>query len=234
MRCRWHTTRPCPLVERMSHKLKPKMCIGCDSVFQPKDSRHATYCSRACAFEHQEQWQAEWTVQLTLPLRMIASSGTPACLDCGGLTPRERQHGELAYCSRACSRRAQGRIRDRRIRNNEGAERFSPREVFERDDYVCWLCLGACDRDAVVPSPYAATIDHVIALACGGQHSRSNVRCAHFICNCRRGSAVVAGPKCASENVLGPPVIAGTTEWVDAQFGEMKSGQNFHAGGRLR
>lgn len=34
----------------------------------------------------------------------------------------------------------------------------------------------------------APTLDHVIPLAKGGEHSRANVRCAHFICNSRRGA----------------------------------------------
>jgi hypothetical protein len=55
-------------------------------------------------------------------------------------------------------------------------ERISPREVFERDNWTCYLC------DNEVESA-DATIDHVIPLSRGGQHIRSNVRCAHLRCN---------------------------------------------------
>ena len=36
----------------------------------------------------------------------------------------------------------------------------------------------------------SATLDHVIPLAKGGAHARANVRCAHLICNLRKGDRI--------------------------------------------
>jgi len=51
----------------------------------------------------------------------------------------------------------------------------------------CHICNKAVKRDAVVPHPLAPTIDHVIPLAVGGTHEPLNCRCAHYICNARKG-----------------------------------------------
>lgn len=106
--------------------------------------------------------------------------------------------GAQRWCSRICrvigTRRqdwtAEGRRRkaDRRARRKalkRGAyvARVYRRTTFERDGWICQLCGGAVDRAATVPSPLAATIDHVVPLAKGGTHEPGNVQCAHFICN---------------------------------------------------
>jgi 5-methylcytosine-specific restriction endonuclease McrA len=80
--------------------------------------------------------------------------------------------------------------RDRR-RVAQGAERIYRRKVYERDDWTCRLCLKPVDRDAVVPAPMAATLDHVVPLSLGGEHVYSNVQCAHFLCNSTKGANVV-------------------------------------------
>lgn len=64
-------------------------------------------------------------------------------------------------------------------------ETFDPREIFERDGWRCHVCgedvsreVGAHDQDA--------TIDHLIPVVLGGDHSRSNVALAHRLCNSSR------------------------------------------------
>jgi 5-methylcytosine-specific restriction endonuclease McrA len=38
----------------------------------------------------------------------------------------------------------------------------------------------------------SATLDHVVPISVGGEHTRENVRCAHLRCNARRGNRVAA------------------------------------------
>lgn len=96
------------------------------------------------------------------------------------------------FCSRSCRRKFSRRIRIDRIRNKENVQRFSPREIFERDDWVCHICGGACDPTVSWPTLLAATLDHLIPLSRGGQHTRDNVKCAHYSCNSRRGARILA------------------------------------------
>lgn len=68
-------------------------------------------------------------------------------------------------------------------------EIFRNIEIFERDAWRCHICGGATRKTAKVPHPKAPTLDHVIPLARGGEHSRANVRCAHFECNWRKADS---------------------------------------------
>lgn len=61
-------------------------------------------------------------------------------------------------------------------------ERFDREDVFARDGWTCRACNRRCNE----PNPFdllAATIDHVVALADGGQHSRANAQTLCLSCN---------------------------------------------------
>ncbi|WP_165821717.1 HNH endonuclease [Mycobacterium colombiense] len=74
----------------------------------------------------------------------------------------------------------------------KGGERIDPVEVFESDDWTCGVCAGPVDPELKFPDPMAASLDHIIPLSRGGEHVRSNVQCAHWICNCRKSAKVAA------------------------------------------
>jgi len=58
--------------------------------------------------------------------------------------------------------------------------------VFERDGWVCKLCGGQIDRNTKWPDPWSASVDHIVPLSRGGNHSYANVQCAHLRCNCQK------------------------------------------------
>lgn len=64
-------------------------------------------------------------------------------------------------------------------------ERFPDREILERDGYVCGECGKQCDRSKRAPHPDAPTLGHIIALSCGGTHTRDNCHCECADCNFR-------------------------------------------------
>lgn len=98
------------------------------------------------------------------------------------------------FCSPECSKRADRQTRRDRRRAAQGPERVFRWKVFERDDWICRLCLKPVKRDAVVPHPKAPTVDHILPLALGGAHVYENVQCAHFICNSRKSHVVAQLP----------------------------------------
>ena len=59
--------------------------------------------------------------------------------------------------------------------------------VFDRDDWVCYLCGDACERDAEPGTSFSATADHVIPISAGGLTVLTNLRTAHFLCNNLKG-----------------------------------------------
>ena len=52
-----------------------------------------------------------------------------------------------------------------------------------RDDDVCHICEGCVDWDDSSVGNWYPSIDHVIALSNGGDHSWANVKLAHRWCN---------------------------------------------------
>lgn len=117
------------------------------------------------------------------------------CQTCGQLIPPSL-HGATIYCSRSCrtnsdahraSRRAAKAKRRARERGAR-VETFDPQEVFERDQWICGLCNNRTLRTKAVPHPRAPTLDHIVPLAEGGEHSRANTQCACFLCNSIKGA----------------------------------------------
>jgi 5-methylcytosine-specific restriction endonuclease McrA len=62
---------------------------------------------------------------------------------------------------------------------------FTGIEVFERDEYRCYLCGGLCTGD--YPAPMSPSMDHVKPISRGGHHTLENVKTAHLLCNMSKG-----------------------------------------------
>jgi 5-methylcytosine-specific restriction endonuclease McrA len=69
-------------------------------------------------------------------------------------------------------------------------EEFTDAEIFERDEWVCQLCHLPVDPDLKWPDPLSKSLDHIVPLAAGGHHLRSNCQLAHVTCNVRKGAKV--------------------------------------------
>lgn len=103
------------------------------------------------------------------------------------------------YCSDSCAHRSaarvyrklHGRSDDHRHRARKFGVAYEPVsrcKLFERDGYRCGICGGMTDRGKKVPHPRAPTIDHIIPLSQGGEHSYLNTQCACFRCNTLKGA----------------------------------------------
>jgi 5-methylcytosine-specific restriction endonuclease McrA len=80
-----------------------------------------------------------------------------------------------------------------RARAHGGAvERFEVTEIYERDEWCCWICRQPVDPALCSPDPLSKSLDHVVPISERGPHARDNVRLAHAICNSRRSDAIVA------------------------------------------
>jgi 5-methylcytosine-specific restriction endonuclease McrA len=69
-------------------------------------------------------------------------------------------------------------------------EEFSRSAVFERDQWRCGICGQKVDRLLKWPDPMSATLDHVVPISLGGEHSAANTRLAHARCNIRRNNRI--------------------------------------------
>lgn len=71
--------------------------------------------------------------------------------------------------------------------------------IYERDGWVCQLCLDPVDR-ADLTGLWAASLDHIIPFSQGGTDEPENLRLAHRWCNSVRGDE-----RCWTAADLAPP-----------------------------
>lgn len=71
-------------------------------------------------------------------------------------------------------------------------EDFTGTEIFERDNWTCYLCEQPVTTTPDCFNPRSATVDHVVPLSKGGQHTRDNARCACLSCNSSKQDKIAA------------------------------------------
>jgi 5-methylcytosine-specific restriction endonuclease McrA len=109
----------------------------------------------------------------------------PKCPRCGAAL--HNATGGRKYCSVACRRAVRRAGRRAKIRGAY-VEAVSLAVLRERDRDTCRICGEPVDPTRRPPDPSAATVDHVIALSRGGEHSYRNTQLAHLRCNTAKGA----------------------------------------------
>jgi 5-methylcytosine-specific restriction endonuclease McrA len=94
-----------------------------------------------------------------------------------------RQRNRQYYADREAARRTKKR----------GFEPYSQRDVFERDEGLCWICKSPIDRSLSGWDEEGFTLDHMAPLSKGGTDTIDNVRAAHRRCNTKRGNRIGEG-----------------------------------------
>ena len=85
------------------------------------------------------------------------------------------------------ARNATEAVRRARKANAPVVERVDRNAIWARDKGRCHVCRKKCD-------PKSWHLDHLVPLACGGEHSARNVAVSHPACNLSRGTRGVAQP----------------------------------------
>jgi 5-methylcytosine-specific restriction endonuclease McrA len=78
-------------------------------------------------------------------------------------------------------------IRQKRLKE-QFVENVDPMQVFERDNWICQLCNHPVSKIRDKRFIDIASLDHIIPLSKGGQHSYANTQLAHLNCNIRKGN----------------------------------------------
>lgn len=121
---------------------------------------------------------------------------TIATCICGARFDSDKRR--TTYCSETCRMRHRGKanwknVNKRRMRLRSAlVEVFDRSEIFERDAWVCQLCMELTDRSAIWPDPLMPSLDHIIPVSRGGKHSRANAQTSHLGCNIRKGANIPA------------------------------------------
>lgn len=106
------------------------------------------------------------------------------------------------YCSEKCFTAARERAaenarhhRDRRLKKCKKKEwGINVPRLYKRDGGICWICGSATDLSdkvtredgTIVCGDWYPSVDHVIPIAEGGDHTWDNVKLAHRRCNSER------------------------------------------------
>lgn len=169
-------------------------CINCG---EEVSHRRARYCKRpACIKERdREKWRKKNRKRSLKRQEKL------------GPKPRYRNCGETlkirlgSFCSKEeCKKEAKKRYREehaeeirayrlknKAARRNARVESVQRQEVLDRDNWTCMLCGKPISKTTVYPDPYSPSLDHVVPIAEGGDHSKANLQASHLVCNVKKG-----------------------------------------------
>ena len=159
------------VIERAKSTIKQKQC-RCDACEEKKKEALDLQIAR------------EYLIRT---LKASIEKKTPkVCARCGKVF--YSQYNNKKYCSAKCKNKSDHNIRQRcRMRGTTYIPGISLQLVDKRDSGICQICGKPVDWNDHSWSdsfgPMYPTIDHVIALANGGNHTWDNVQLAHAICN---------------------------------------------------
>jgi 5-methylcytosine-specific restriction endonuclease McrA len=77
----------------------------------------------------------------------------------------------------------------RALKAGATVESFRSVEIYDRDGWRCGICGKKIRQSLTYPHPMSVSLDHIVPLSHGGEHSRANTRAAHLKCNVDRGAA---------------------------------------------
>lgn len=118
------------------------------------------------------------------------------CPVCGQLTTEKK------YCSKECANKVQNARREmrRRIRINGALvdKDITLQKLYNRDHGICYLCGKECDWDdkeerngTIICGNDYPSIEHVVPLSRGGEHSWENVKLACRGCNTKKHTSLL-------------------------------------------
>lgn len=135
--------------------------------------------------------------QKTITKQWELGTATLNCVECGVWFTAIFQASRRVYCSEKCGTAATKKrsyktgLSQRVKAKRDGAtviEKFNRIEILERDNYTCHICKQPINPklNDLVTHRMSGTMDHILPIKQGGQHTRDNVKAAHMICNARR------------------------------------------------
>ena len=156
-----------------------RRCTVCQSVVLRLGG--AKRCSAECELLHQKALHSQ-----------KMSERRHVCEQCGnefaGRKQRYCQHCQTEHNREAVrAARSARRAAKRGARRNSFGRTITLQRLIARDGPMCAICGKPTDYDAHHLTDEYPSIDHVVPLSHGGNHSWTNVRVAHRGCNSFRG-----------------------------------------------
>jgi 5-methylcytosine-specific restriction endonuclease McrA len=157
----------------------------CQHCGQPGEATqaHAKYCSKTCK---------DGARYLRQKASGVAQARARRKIERGYFKTPEKRAAVSEYVK---TKRAEGapfvKDNNNRLRARKYGveyESINHLEIFDRDGWVCQLCLEPVDPKLPARNPMCATLDHVIPMEEGGPHLKTNVQLAHLTCNSKKSN----------------------------------------------
>lgn len=165
-------------IKKVQRRLKKRLnrCILCGEPHLKTSESISGSCCRGCKSQSK---QFTWS-----------NIRSPICMVC----QEPRQYGEIYRSGKRCAvcelrhKRAKNRDEKRKRRaKKKGAKRIESDitlgRIARRDGDSCHICGDEVDWSASPQSNWYPSVDHVIPLSKGGNHTMDNVKLAHRWCN---------------------------------------------------
>jgi len=168
---------------RIKQNKQPRPCAICED---PIPFGRRKFCSDLCI---------EFDRRIRYPVKKNILRKCPQC--------KQPKQFSGTYCSKKCqlelqrksetyksNRRAERRRRRARKRNAH-SETVYLEVIARRDKYKCHICRKRVDMNLDVRDRYSPTMDHLVPISLGGDHTYANIRLAHRTCNSSKGNRAV-------------------------------------------
>lgn len=171
--------------ERAARQLPVHVCVQCGETWTSTHKR-SKFCSSKCVNKHTD---------LHNPIRCSESDcdrGVRAKGMCS-MHWRRKARADGRESPDAWSERRKANYHKRRAQKlGTQVEDLRPIDIYERDIWLCGLCMTPVDPESAWPDPMSPSLDHILPLSRGGTHTYENVQLAHLTCNVSKGNRVAA------------------------------------------
>lgn len=155
---------------------KTKICNYCK-----KDYKTYQWKSKYCSIDCANKAQAEKIVEKV------------KCKTCGKLFILKGCNRYGLTCSKRCADKYYSKnnpltviskgARYRAKKNGNKVEDVSFEYICERDGWMCQICGKKVSKRKKCPDPLSPSLDHILPISKGGEHSNKNTQLAHLKCN---------------------------------------------------
>jgi len=160
-------------------------CVTCEKSFVARSATRK-FCSSKCSNKH---------LDIHNPIRCAESDCDRGARGKGlcAMHWRRKARAEGRELPDPWSERRKANYHKRRAQKlGTQVEDLRPIDIYERDIWLCGLCVTPVDPDSAWPDPMSPSLDHILPLSKGGTHTYENVQLAHLTCNVSKGNRVAA------------------------------------------
>ena len=171
--------------KRIAERAKnPRYCPVCGVLIPPTANLRRKFCSRKCN-------DASYSKRVSKKLLAEKVAKPRYCPVCDEFIPPTASLRQK-FCSNKCKQAARegtaSATERLRVTVNGVPQRIDRVVIYERDEWVCQLCMEPIDRTLRYPERMCASIDHVVPVSMGGDNSAENLQASHLRCNFVKGN----------------------------------------------